>query len=99
MEGRRVATVGEARAARFIAERFREAGIEPSGGVGDFYRKGLAIKEWRERLEFLNRGQAWVAKRIAAVLPRISPADARAVLQTMLESHVYNIGICERLLA
>lgn len=34
MEGRRVASPGEARAARFIAARFREAGLEPAGDDG-----------------------------------------------------------------
>jgi hypothetical protein len=34
MEGRRVASAGEARAARFIAARFREAGLQPAGDDG-----------------------------------------------------------------
>lgn len=89
----------EARNCAVLIHLLLEEGIEPSGAVGDFYRKGLAIEEWRERLEFLNRGQGWVAKRIAAALPRISHVDAREVLQAMLDSHVANIGICERLLA
>ena len=89
----------EARNCAVLIHLLLEAGLEPSGAVGDFYRKGLAIDGWRERLEFLNRGQGWVAKRIAAALPRISPVGARAVLQTMLDSHAANIGICERLLA
>ena len=38
MEGRRVASVGEARAARFIAARFREAGLEPAGDSGRFFQ-------------------------------------------------------------
>ena len=89
----------EARNCAVLIHLLLEAGLEPSGAVGDFYRKGLAIDGWRERLEFLNRGQGWVAKRIAAALPRISPVGARAVLQTMLDSHAANICICERLLA
>ena len=89
----------EARNCAVLIHLLLEAGLEPSGAVGDFYRKGLAIDGWRERLEFLNRGQGWVAKRIAAALPRISPVGARTVLQTMLDSHAANIGICERLLA
>jgi hypothetical protein len=89
----------EARNCAVLIHLLLEAGIEPSGAVGDFWRKGLAIYDWRERLEFLNRGQGWVAKRIAAALPRISQADARVLLQAMLDSHVANIGICTRLLA
>jgi nitronate monooxygenase len=89
----------EARNCAALIHLLLEAGIEPSGAVGDFYRKGLAIGGWRERLEFLNRGQAWVAKRIAAALPRISEAGASTVLRTMHDSHLVNIDICERLLA
>lgn len=49
MEGRRVATVGEARAARFIAARMREAGLEPAGDSGFFQRLALAITTTRTR--------------------------------------------------
>jgi Zn-dependent M28 family amino/carboxypeptidase len=42
MEGRRVATRGEARAARFIAARMREAGLEPAGDSGFFQRLPVA---------------------------------------------------------
>jgi Zn-dependent M28 family amino/carboxypeptidase len=42
MEGRRVGTAGEARAARYIAERMREAGLEPGGDSGYFQRLPLA---------------------------------------------------------
>jgi hypothetical protein len=50
MQGRRVATLGEARAARFIAARFREAGIEPAGDSGYFQRLPLANTTTRTRL-------------------------------------------------
>lgn len=76
-----------------------DAGIEPTMAVGEFYRKGLGIHGWRERLAYLNRGQGWVAKRIADALPRISPVGARAVLQTMHDSHLANIERCAQLLA
>ena len=75
------------------------AEVEPTMAVGDFYRRGLALRARRERLEFLNRGQIWVAKRIAAALPRISQTGARTILQSMRDSHLANIDLCERLLA
>lgn len=87
----------EARNCSVLIHLLLDAAVEPSMAIGDFYRKGLAITEWRERLEFLNRGQSWVAKRIAAALPRVAQPGARAVLQTMLDSHVANIGTCEHL--
>jgi nitronate monooxygenase len=73
------------------------ADLHPTPAVGDFYARGLAIRGWRERLEFLNRGQGWVAKKIAAALPRV-PESGRKVLQEMHDSHVANIGNCEALL-
>jgi hypothetical protein len=88
----------EARNCAMLIHLLLDADVEPTMAVGDFYRKGLAIRGWRERLEFLNRGQAWVAKRIAAALPRISQPGARAVLQAMHESHLANIARCEQLL-
>jgi nitronate monooxygenase len=72
------------------------AEVAPSSAVGDFYDRGLALRTWRERLEFLNRGQAWVAKRIAEALPRIPELGARTALRAMHESHVQNIDLCER---
>jgi acetylornithine deacetylase/succinyl-diaminopimelate desuccinylase-like protein len=50
MLGRRVATVGEHRAARFIAARFREAGLEPGGDSGYFQRLPMALATTRTRL-------------------------------------------------
>ena len=88
----------EARNCAVLIHLLLDAEIAPTMAVGEFYRKGLAIQGWRERLEFLNRGQAWVARRIAAALPRISPPGARAVLQTMHESHLANIARCDQLL-
>ena len=70
--------------------------FEPSTAVGDFYRKGLAIRGWSERLRFLNRGQQWVAERIASALPRLSTVLGRKPLQAMHDSHLVNIGICEQ---
>lgn len=74
-----------------------EAQVRPTSAVGDFYGRGMAIHGWRERLQFLNRGQAWVAKRLASGIPRV-PETARKPLQDMVDSHVANIGSCESLL-
>src|SRR5262245_4297839 len=43
MEGRRAATAGEAKAARFIAARFRDARLEPAGDDG--YLQHLLVKQ------------------------------------------------------
>jgi nitronate monooxygenase len=85
----------EARNCSVLIHLLLEAGVEPSAAVGDFYRKGLQVRGWRERLEFLNRGQQWVAERIAAELPRMEKLMGRRPLQTMYESHLANIRLCE----
>ena len=74
-----------------------EIGFTPSMAVGSFYEKGLAIEGLHQRLEFLNRGQGWVAKRIAAALPDLPDSPARAMLEEMHASHVANIAACEAL--
>jgi hypothetical protein len=63
--------------------------------VGDFYRKGLGIRGWNERLRFLNRGQQWVADCIAAALPRLTDFVGSRPLQAMYDSHLVNIAICK----
>src|SRR5688572_630895 len=50
MLGRRVATAGEAKAALFIAARFREAGLEAGGDSGFFQRLTLVNTTTRTRL-------------------------------------------------
>lgn len=72
-----------------------EEGFDISPAVGAFYRKGLAISGWKQRLTFLNRGQQWVADYIAAALPRLREAGGRRLLQAMYESHIANIALCE----
>jgi nitronate monooxygenase len=87
----------EARNCAVLIHYLLEAGAVPSGETGGFYRKGLQIRGWRERLDFLNRGQGWVARRIAAALPRIAPSPAHEALQEMHDSHLANIGRCAEL--
>jgi nitronate monooxygenase len=80
-----------------LVHHLLEAQVQPSMRTGDFYRKGLAVQGWRARLEFLNRGQAWVARRIAAALPGLPASAAKTALQEMHASHLVNIGLCEEL--
>ena len=74
-----------------------EPGATPSAKTGDFYRKGLSIRGLGERLEFLNRGQAWVARRIAEALPRMAATPGHKALQDMYDSHLANIARCDEL--
>ena len=83
----------EAENCAVLIRLLRDAGAEPSLGTGDFYQKGLAKKDWRERLAFLNKGQAWVQRRLEEALPGL-PAG-RKELKEMLDSHVTNIATCD----
>lgn len=85
----------EARNCAVLIHLLLEDGFTPSMTVGDFYRRGLAIRAWNERLRFLNRGQQSVADCIAMALPRLTPFVGRKPLQAMYESHLANIAICK----
>ena len=87
----------EAQNCAILIRYIKDAGGAPSSATGAFYGKALAIREWRARLEFLNRGQGWVVKRIAAALPQLPDSPARAMLQAMHDSHVANIASCDAL--
>ena len=81
-----------------LIECLRGIEVEPSARTGEFYRKALPIRDWDERLEFLNRGQAWVGRRIAEALPHRQTPAARTVLQEMHASHFANIERCKQLI-
>jgi hypothetical protein len=78
----------EARNCAVLIHLLLEAGVAPSMATGAFYQKGLAIRGWPERLEFLDRGQAWVARRIAAALPGVPAPQGRRLLAAMHKSHL-----------
>ena len=51
----------------------------------------MAIPDLEQRLSFLNRGQAWVVRRLSALVPRIQDAQVQAELSAMLQAHHINI--------
>ena len=51
-----------------------------------------------ERLAFLNRGQAWVIRRLREALPRIHHDLTYQELKTMLEVHEANVARCDEAL-
>ena len=73
-------------------------GVESSHATGDFVNKALAVEGAVPRLQYLNRGQAWVERRIAEALPRIDDARARRALEAMRVSHLANMAACEALI-
>lgn len=73
----------------------REIGHDPSKATGDFVGKALAITGNAERLDFLDRGQAWVARKIREALPSIPEGELKSRLIAMQDSHMINIAACE----
>lgn len=63
----------------------------PSSATGVFWGKAMAIPDLEQRLSFLNRGQAWVVRRLEALIPRVEDAQVRSDLAIMLEAHHRNI--------
>lgn len=47
----------------------------------------------RERITFLNRGQAWVVRKLREILPRVRSDQLHADLAEMLQSREANIAL------
>jgi|TARA_R100000501_G_C2630870_1_gene126518 hypothetical protein len=67
----------------------------PSRKTGDFLVKAIAIAEPLERLEFLNRGQAWVVRKLEKLMPHVRDAALYADLKDMADNHRINIDLAE----
>jgi hypothetical protein len=70
----------------------------PSAATGDFLGKALAVEGKAARLQFLNRGQKWVARKINEALPQVEQVFVRGALFAMQESHLLNIEACDALI-
>jgi nitronate monooxygenase len=88
----------EARYAALLTRVIREHGGDASAATGDFFAKAKALDDPRERLVFLNRGQGWVVRKLAELLPRLADAGTRDPLAEMHHTHVENIRMCEKFL-
>lgn len=81
-----------------LYKAIRRLGGAPSHETGAFVGRTLAIEGLTARLEFLNRGQMWVVKRITELLPQLADPAVRDMLETMRVSHLDNIAACETML-
>lgn len=88
----------EARNCAILIDLIRHLDGTPSAATGDFVEKALAVEGRVARLRFLNRGQAWVARKISEALPEITDAAVRDALAKMHDSHLFNIEACEALI-
>jgi hypothetical protein len=87
----------EARFCAMLTRHIERLGGAPSKATGAFVEKALAVTGDAPRLDFLNRGQGWVAKRLKEALPRIADAQLHADLHDMLAVHERNIARCAEL--
>ena len=74
-----------------LMRTIKSLGATPSSATGAFHGKAMAIPDVDDRLKFLNRGQAWVVRKLEALLPRLDVPQARADLEAMLQAHRQNI--------
>ncbi|MBO9379426.1 hypothetical protein GG804_21870 [Sphingomonas histidinilytica] len=89
----------EARWCAMLSRQLKRLDATPSRRTGAFHGKAMAIARPLERLAFLNRGQAWVVRKLEALLPRLRDEALHRDLRTMLDSHRANIAKAEDLLA
>ena len=82
----------ESRWCAMLSEQIVRLKGEPSPICGAFYGKAMAVADPVERLAFLNRGQAWVVRKLTALLPRVRDDVLHAALREMLVSHEVNIA-------
>ena len=87
----------EARNCAILIDLIRLLNGTPSAATGDFLGKALAVEGKVARLQFLNRGQQWVARKISEALPRLEQEFVRDALFAMQESHLLNIEACDAL--
>lgn len=71
-------------------------GGTPSERTGDFAAKVIHLTSEGERVTLLARGQAWVVKRIEALLGHELDPETRAFLVEMRDQHLENIEACHR---
>lgn len=89
----------EGRWCRMLVGALRRLGARPSNKVGDFCDKVMALEGLSARLALLNRGQAWVVRKLQALLPKVRDDQLHDDLRAMLEAHLANIELTERALA
>lgn len=94
----RTVRADEARWCAMLTEQIGRLEATPSDKTGAFREKALAIADPFDRLAFLNRGQAWVVRKLEEMLPRVRDEQLHGALKAMLESHRHNIGSAADLL-
>ena len=87
----------EAKNCAILINLIRRLNGTPSDVTGVFLNKALSVEGRVARLQFLNRGQQWVARKISEALPYVDQGVVRGALFAMQESHLLNIEACDAL--
>jgi len=85
----------EVRWCGMLLRAIRALDATPSDLTGAFHGKAMAIADVEQRLAFLNRGQAWVVRKLQSLLQGPLPDSLRADLADMLAAHESNISLVE----
>lgn len=81
----------EARWCAMLSRQIGRLGGMASRRTGAFHGKAMAIGDPLERLAFLNRGQAWVVRKLENLTPRVRDDSLHDDLKEMLKGHRINI--------
>ncbi len=85
----------EVRWCSMLMRTIKSLGATPPSATGAFHGKAMAFADLDERLKFLNRSQAWVIRKLQALIPQVKDVQASADLTDMLQAHHQNISRVE----
>jgi len=85
----------EAGSCKLLIDCLENLQIEPHEDIGDFVGKCMSIPNFIERMELLNKGQAWVVRKLDTLLPRLRSEFVREKLIRMRDEHLENISKLE----
>jgi hypothetical protein len=77
----------------------KHLGGKPSPDTGTLAQNGPASASLRERLGLLNRGQAWVVKRLDRILEEDLDRETDGFLRQMRSLHAENVHLCDQIIA
>jgi hypothetical protein len=81
-----------------LGRNIRALGARPSTAMGSLYHQADGLGDVLATLSFLNRHEAWVIRRVKALLPRIEIDGLHAELLSMLAAQHDTLRQSERVL-
>jgi nitronate monooxygenase len=81
----------ELRWCKLLMDLIHRMNAKPSALTGAFHAKAMGIPDQIERMRFLNRGQAWVVRRLEVLLAHRLEPQVREGLKAMRDAHAGQI--------